>query len=78
MTGRRLVVMNFSEKTGNKIWSLLDINMFGNPVSEGLLRKTKKGQAIFTPRDIDFFTEFVDDHHMGGGRRFRSPVHLPA
>ncbi|CAI7651988.1 unnamed protein product [Penicillium bialowiezense] len=58
MKNRRLVLLNFSPSTGNKVWSLLNMNIYGQETPASINEKEPSAKAIHTANNIDWFTEF--------------------
>lgn len=69
---RRIVMLTFQTKTGNKQWALLELNVFGNEVRKSevpIAPPVSAHKALFEAVNIDFFEEFQNFNyalHQGG------------
>lgn len=59
MAGRRIVMIQFSPKTGNKSFNLIELNVYGNPIALGLLKANPDRQTICDYRNVDWFSAFL-------------------
>ncbi|KAJ5333112.1 uncharacterized protein N7506_006895 [Penicillium brevicompactum] len=56
---RRIVLLNFSAHTGNKVWSLMNLNVYGRTPTPGNGQTIDAKQAVLANiKNVDYFQEF--------------------